>query len=168
MKSSPSVDNAAAHGPGVAVAGAISFFADHGMAIALAAMFDVIRSKRTFAQACARLAAIGIPVIVATALAKRIVSRPRPIGSEEVPWLARVPTSSSFPSGHTLAAATAAVAIPATPTGFLLAGANVFSVGWSRLRLGAHHRSDVLGGVLLGAILGLALRPVLRFIDGNI
>ena len=72
----------------------------------------------------------------------------------------RTPTSSSFPSGHTLAAFATAVVLPdsnpemAAYVGF--AGA----VAASRVHLRAHHPSDVLGGAAIGAALGLLLRPV--------
>ena len=149
------------------LAGFISFLADHGMIVALVAALDVVRGKRTLAQATARLAAVGIPIVVVTSVSKRLVDRARPEPTGSAPPLVRTPTSSSFPSGHTLAAATSAVALPTSPLGFVLGGANLAGVGWSRLHLGAHHRSDVVGGAAIGLALGLALRPILTAIDRN-
>ncbi len=72
----------------------------------------------------------------------------------------REPTSSSFPSGHTLAAFCAATVMSerGNPTGnaFLLGCAVL--VGLSRLHLRAHHASDVAGGALVGVALGLVGR----------
>ena len=100
------------------------------------------------------LVAIGIDVIATEGL-KTIINRPRPY--EQYPGEIFVLTYSkgqSFPSGHTsLAFATATsltithkkwyIAVPA----YLWAGC----VGYSRLYLGRHYPSDVLGGAVVGA-----------------
>ncbi len=74
--------------------------------------------------------------------------------------LVRSPRSSSFPSGHTLAACCATT---------LLADAGsrrwtlvVLSAGiaWSRVHLRHHHATDVIGGALIGTAMGLAGRWV--------
>ncbi|MEO7767590.1 MAG: phosphatase PAP2 family protein [Ferruginibacter sp.] len=100
------------------------------------------------------LIAIGINIIATDGL-KAIFNRTRP--SDEYPGQVFVLTTSkghSFPSGHTsLAFATATsftltykkwcIAVPA----YLWAGC----VGYSRMYLGKHYPSDVLGGAVVGA-----------------
>ena len=83
--------------------------------------------------------------------AKLLLSRPRP-----ALWVVRHPElSSSFPSGHAMAAAALATAL-----GFLLwptrcrwvavsTGAGwALAMGWARMYLGVHYPSDVLAGWL--------------------
>jgi undecaprenyl-diphosphatase len=93
-----------------------------------------------------------------------VVGRERPdrsdlrISNAGVP--VREPKTSSFPSGHTLAAFCAATVLsrPGNRAGnaFLYTAATL--VGVSRIHLRAHHASDVVGGVVIGTALGLAVR----------
>ena len=74
-----------------------------------------------------------------------------------------MPHDGSFPSGHTatsFACATVlAVAVPrAAPAAYVLA----LAIGYSRIYVGAHWVFDVLGGIVLGVAVGLALRPLAR------
>jgi len=74
----------------------------------------------------------------------------------------REPTSSSFPSGHTLAAFTTAVVLADSPAQAVAFIGFAAVVGASRIQLGAHHASDVAGGALIGAGLGALLRSTNR------
>ena len=68
---------------------------------------------------------------------------------------ARRPPSSSFPSGHSASAATAAILLgDGTPLGVPL-GLLALAVAASRLQTGLHHASDVGAGLLLGTGVGL-------------
>ena len=90
-------------------------------------------------------------------LLKALVHRPRPVADLWTPAF----SDSGFPSGHTMAATLLYGAL-ATLTGrrlagrrtrwvaILGAGALVGVVGWSRLKLGAHYLSDVLGAIAAG------------------
>jgi membrane-associated phospholipid phosphatase len=96
-------------------------------------------------------AAVAIPVAFGLTVAlKDIVDRPRPTGTDPVVPL---PDSPAFPSGHAATAFAAAVALAAfthrTLWLPLLAVAGL--VGYSRIWLGVHHVSDVIGGAALGA-----------------
>jgi undecaprenyl-diphosphatase len=100
-------------------------------------------------------------------LSKEIFRRPRPEH-----WLLVHETSYGYPSGHAATAASfyALLALfvwrSGFPAGIRLALGGLLGVWaggicWSRIALGAHYPSDVLGGLLLGstvAVLGLASR----------
>ncbi len=75
----------------------------------------------------------------------------------------RAPTSSSFPSGHTLAAFCAVTVMShrGDRPGNALLFTSASLVGLSRLHLRAHHASDVLGGAAIGVALGLIGRRFL-------
>jgi len=165
---SPTFQPDEAPSPRRTVAGAISTLADFGFVVALVTFVDVVRGRRSLVNAGARLAVVGIPIVVVNQLAKRLVNRARPEGAVETPALVRPPNSSSFPSGHTLAATASAAALASTPLGVVAGGTNAALVAWSRVHLDAHHRSDVVGGAAIGLVLGLALRPLVRFVDGKV
>jgi undecaprenyl-diphosphatase len=87
---------------------------------------------------------------------KALVGRPRPA---TLPALIELPTSPSFPSGHALISASVYLLIarmgPPAPQGrtvvrLALAGSIVVLIGVSRLYLGVHYTSDVIGGWCLG------------------
>jgi membrane-associated phospholipid phosphatase len=82
---------------------------------------------------------------------KRIVRRPRPC-LEGLPPLTSTPTQLSFPSAHASTSVAGAIVyarlgLPAAPLAALATG-----LALSRLYLGVHYPSDVLAGVLLGAM----------------
>lgn len=117
--------------------------------------YGLIKSDRDIQMhALETMGAIGIDVVLTYGF-KKICNRPRP--SEKYPndiFVLKPGDGKSFPSGHTsVAFATATsftlaykkwwVAVPA----YLWAGC----VGYSRMYLGQHYPSDVLGGAIIGA-----------------
>ncbi|MEU4293568.1 phosphatase PAP2 family protein [Kribbella sp. NPDC026596] len=124
--------------------------------------------RRGRQAAFAGVTAIGAASLVANQLLKKTVgeSRRPDRGGLGVPvqrWV-RMPSSGSFPSGHSASAAAFAVAvgdvIPAL--GPALRGA-ASVVAFSRVYTGVHYPSDVLVGVTVGALFGrLAARLTLR------
>jgi undecaprenyl-diphosphatase len=104
--------------------------------------------------------------VIATALAlvlqchlKRRLGRPRPCQRPDgPPQRVPIPDHGSFPSGHSLHAAMAAVVVawqaPLLAPAFALVA---LLIATSRVVLGVHYPSDVVAGAALGVILGLAL-----------
>lgn len=129
----------------------------------------VLRGQRRPAAALA-LAVIGIPALVV--LLKPLYARPRP---DMVVHLDAV-DSASFPSGHSIAAAiffgtlaliAARGAAHDTARVLIVAGASlaIIAVGLSRMYLGVHYPSDVLGGVLVGTTWSLLVLLALRLTE---
>ena len=83
----------------------------------------------------------------------------RPVHDGPRPHKLRQPKTSSFPSGHASAAMVAAAMLSrqgGAPVWYLLAGI----VATSRIHVRIHHGSDVVGGALLGAGLGVLARRI--------
>ena len=113
------------------------------------------------------LAIAGVESTIVNRSLKAMVGRSRPdsggleLTAAGVP--VREPTSSSFPSGHTLAAFCAVTVMSQRGDrgGNTLLFASASLVGLSRLHLRAHHASDVVGGAAIGIALGLVGRTLL-------
>lgn len=140
---------------------------DIGSVFGLAGMTAVVAtglSRRTAGQV---LGAGAVGWVVGQA-AKPLMERERPYEAGLAALLVHPPAGSSWPSGHTAVAAATATALapqgPATAvTGALLAG----WVGVTRIYVGAHHPSDILGGVGIGMLSGLAWQVAMDGIEAR-
>ena len=156
----------------------------NGIAMDLTALgFPVIVALFTLALGALLLARVdkrGAIVLAITSFAsaamtlalKTLLERPRP---EIVPRLVEV-TGLSYPSGHSLASAavylTAAFVMARhlglwseRAAGVAFSASVVVLIGSSRVYLGVHYPSDVLGGILVGSAWALLMAVVLRRID---
>lgn len=146
-------------------AAVVSNLADYGYVWVALALWKARRAGRARRRAVIALAGAGVTSYCVNKLAKLLVGRGRPDGATTPSGSGRVavrrPTSSSFPSGHTLAAFCTAMVL--TEEAAETAGALGFAVAVaaSRVHLRAHHASDVVGGAVIGTVAGLAVRRFL-------
>jgi undecaprenyl-diphosphatase len=141
----------------------VSHAADRGLLwYAIAATLVLLGRRR------AALRGIGSMItasVVSDVVVKSFFDGRRPL-SNEVPIGRRLrayPTTPSFPSGHSASAAgfAAGVALESGRAGLIVAPLAV-AVAYSRMHVGAHWLSDVVGGVGIGvgiALLGRILVP---------
>lgn len=94
---------------------------------------------------------------------KAMFKRERPTPPEDHPHHLRQPLTSSFPSGHASAAMVAAAVLSRrrpllAPLFYAAAGV----VATSRAYVRIHHPTDVLGGLVVGAVLGRIITRLIR------
>lgn len=106
--------------------------------------------------------ALGIESLIVNQGIKKIFRRQRPTESGDHRFDIRTPSTSSFPSGHASSATFAAILLTSF-TGFPLVFVWVsiaVVVALSRVVVRIHHFSDILGGIVSGAILGSIALPI--------
>ncbi len=129
--------------------------ADHSkLWIGIAALLAATGSARGRRAAVRGLTTLAATSLIANQVAKRMNRRPRPLAAR-VPLArlaGRIPTSTSFPSGHAASAAAFAGAVAIEAPALRLPLTTLAGlVGLSRVATGAHYPSDVAAGFLLGA-----------------
>ena len=112
------------------------------------------------------LAAIGVTSFVVNQPMKLVGERRRPdrsqLGVPESRWVT-MPSTTSFPSGHSASAAAFAISVGDVVPGLKLplrAAAAV--VAFSRVYTGVHYPGDVVVGATVGALVGRATSAVAR------
>lgn len=117
------------------------------------------RSPRRFVELVGWLAAESALVNFGI---KRVARRPRPDHLTDHEYWLRIPSDSSFPSGHAASSGLMAVLLsrssPFAPLWVALAA----GVGVSRVHVGVHHGSDVVAGWAVGVGMGLVARRASR------
>lgn len=106
--------------------------------------------------------AVAIADIVSYRVMKKFIERPRPFQSESMENVRKLTDAhgNSFPSNHaancTAAALILGLCFPRRRYFFYIFAA---LVGYSRIYLGVHYPSDVLGGVVVGLMAGYCAAP---------
>jgi len=155
LRGSPTFDGAAK---------VITGLGDHGLMWAATTVWRARHTGSERRRAVRALAIAGVESNLTNTGLKALIGRTRPdssglrVTSGGIP--VREPTSSSFPSGHTLAAFCAATVMSqrGDRRGNALLFTSATLVGLSRLHLRAHHASDVVGGAAIGYTIGLVGR----------
>ena len=115
----------------------------------------MIRDRRTRKAGTVLLLALVISILIANIILKPAVGRIRPYDALDVPIIVSPSSEYSFPSGHTGSSAAASAAmlrelplkigIPAVILASLIA--------FSRMYLGVHYPTDIIGGALSGVLI---------------
>lgn len=151
-----------------------TWLGEFGAASILTAIILIIFKKTRWAGISVALALI-LDILIVNVILKNTVNRPRPwtewgdiiefYGMAGV----RMPSDTSFPSGHSAVCFAAAVAllmryrVKAIP-----ALAIAVIVAFSRIYLCLHYPTDVLGGIIIGSICGIAGHFIAIFIEKKI
>lgn len=103
------------------------------------------------------LIALVITTIIGEGVIKNIVKRKRPFyGNDDKELLISRPITYSFPSGHTASSfAVATVFIKTDNAASLEIMLLACLIAFSRIYLGVHYPSDVIGGGIIGTLCGL-------------
>ena len=121
------------------------------LAVAFIALLFVVGWRR----ALGAVAATGAGWLT-TLVVKTVVAQPRPTTEGLTHLLHISPATLSYPSGHVVFAAALvtalAMAFRGVPRAIVVAVGTLFviAVGWSRLYVGVHYGTDVIGGILNG------------------
>lgn len=131
----------------------------NGGAIWLAAAVGLICTKKYRRQGILLLIGLLLGALVGVVGLKNLFARPRPCWLDtSVPLLIAVPQDYSFPSGHTLMSAIGAAMLAKIDRRFgYIAIPLAVLIAFSRLYLFVHFPSDILGGAVIGAAIGLMM-----------
>jgi undecaprenyl-diphosphatase len=134
--------------------------------LAVAGLLAVLGGRGGRRAAAAGVTAIGLTSLLVNQPLKLAGARLRPpreeLGVPRTRWV-RMPSSTSFPSGHSASAAAFAVAVGDLVPGLRLplrAAAAV--VAFSRVYTGVHYPGDVVVGASVGAVVGRLTADVVR------
>jgi membrane-associated phospholipid phosphatase len=153
LRGNPRADRAAA---------VLSNLADYGLIWVALAALKARRRGPDRRRAVVALAAAGFSSMIVNRVVKDAVARERP--DDHLSAAVRTPSSSSFPSGHTLAAFCTAFVLADTDAQTAANVGFAAAVAASRVHLRAHHPTDVLGGAAIGSVLGLGIRPLVNLV----
>ncbi len=145
----------------------MSWLGDDGRVWFAAAALEAVRRGRPLPWFLHSVVWIGLESAAVNLVLKRLVRRPRPSAhAERVHGRdLRIPTDTSFPSGHAASAATMSVLLsqdsPLAPLYLAVAA----GIGSSRVYLGLHHGTDVAVGWAVGGAFGVLGRMSARRLE---
>lgn len=127
-------------------------------------LLRAIGSMDRLYEALALSIALGFESLIVNQGIKRIFRRERPTVDGDKRFNVRRPRTSSFPSGHASSATFAAILLTSFSTGpiIIIWWTIAAIVAISRIVVRIHHASDILGGIVTGAILGTIALPIVN------
>ncbi len=127
-------------------------------------LLRAIGSMDRLYEALALSIALGFESLIVNQGIKRIFRRERPTVDGDERFNVRRPRTSSFPSGHASSATFAAILLTSFSTGpiTIIWWTIAAIVAISRIVVRIHHASDILGGIVTGAILGTIALPIVN------
>lgn len=137
---------------------AASALGDHSLVWLLLAVLRALRPDPGLRAALRLAGGLAVESAVVNGAVKSVVRRRRPAWEGNRPRPLRQPRTSSFPSGHASSAACALVLLGEGDPLWPLYLAVAVVVTMSRVHVRIHHPSDMLAGLGLGLLLGLAVR----------
>ena len=146
----------------------LSNVADHSkLWVGIAALLAATGGESGRRAAVQGLASVAVSSLLVNAVAKQIGRRPRPQRPAEHGAASAVsmPTSASFPSGHSASAFAFASGVAARlPVVAMPVHALAGAVAYSRVHTGVHYPGDVLVGSVLGTVIAqITSRSVRRY-----
>jgi len=148
----------------IALFGFASFVGDFSIAWHVIGFVRAIGSTDRLQQAFALSIALGVESLIVNQGVKRLFRRERPTTSGDDRFDVRTPSTSSFPSGHASSATFAAIILisfTGWPWGIAWVGVAVV-IALSRVVVRIHHLSDIVGGIITGAVLGAIAVPIIH------
>ena len=127
---------------------------DHGLIWLILGALRGLRSEHDLRAALRLGVGVGVESALVNLGIKSLFRRKRPVWELERPLHLRRPRTSSFPSGHATSAFTAAGLLGDQDRLKPLYYGVAIVVAWSRVYVKIHHASDVVAGLVIGALLG--------------
>ena len=147
----------------IALFGFASTVGDFSIVWHVIGLVRAIGSIQRLHEAIALSLALGVESLIVNQGIKRIFRRERPTASGDERFEVRTPSTSSFPSGHASSATFAAIILASftgIPLALLWCGIALI-VALSRVVVRIHHLSDIVGGIVTGAVLGSIALPII-------
>lgn len=134
---------------------------DHSLIWNLIAASSAAYSLKNERSALRTIGALAVETAIVNGLIKTVFQRKRPVVTEARPLHLRIPRSTSFPSGHSSAAAMGAVLLSEKSKFGVVYGVAMSVIAVSRAYVKIHHPSDVVAGVAVGAAMGYLTRKLM-------